>query len=121
MLYVCSIVRPSKLHGYGCFVAEHIRKGAQVWVFNPDIDHVMQRGWTKSWEWMHCYRSHDGRLILPRDNAAFINFSETPSLVEGPILNGEPCLVAVDDLLYGDELTVGAETDADSTLKLSLS
>jgi hypothetical protein len=101
----------------GCFSAEHVKKGHQVWIFNPEVDHVLQDGWTKSWEWVHSYRSKDGRLILPRDNAAFINFSETPSLVEGPILNGEPCLVAAFDLLYGDEFTVGAETDADSGLK----
>lgn len=120
MLYVCSIVRPSKIHGYGCFSAEHVKKGTQVWVFNPQVDHVLGPGWTKSWEWFHSYRSKDGRLILPRDNSAFINFSEQPSLIEGSILNGEPCLVAVCDLLYGDEFTVGPETDADAELKLSL-
>ena len=76
--------------------------------------------WAESWEWRHAYRSKDGRLILPRDNSCFINFSDTPSLVEGPILNGEPCLVAAWDLLYGDEFTVGRETDADADLKLSL-
>lgn len=120
MLYVCSIVRPSKIHGYGCFSAEHVKKGHQVWIFNPAVDHVLESRWSKSWEWLHAYRSKDGRLILPRDNSAFINFSETPSLIEGPILNGEPCLVAAWDLLYGDEFTVGAETDADAELKLTL-
>ena len=118
MLYVCSIVRPSKLHGYGCFSAEYVKKGHQVWIFNPAVDHVLDWDGTKSWEWFHSYRSHDGRLILPRDNSCFINFSETPSLVEGPMLNGEPCLVTAWDLLYGDEFTVGRETDADADLKL---
>ena len=134
MLYICSIVRPSKIHGYGCFAAEHTKKGTQVWVFNADVDHVLAspgdpHDWSPwaddlsdaSWEWLHAYRSPvSKRLILPRDNSAFINFSEMPSLVEGPILNGEPCLVAAVDLLYGDELTVGRETDADADLKLSL-
>jgi hypothetical protein len=127
VLYVCSIVRPSKIHGYGCFSAEHVKKGTQVWVFNPEVDHVLEEATFQrkidegvAWEWFHAYRSRDGRLILPRDNSCFMNFSEHPSLVEGSILNGEPCLVAAFDLLYGDEFTVGVETDVDSALKFSL-
>ena len=121
MLYVASIVRPSPIHNLGCFSANHVKKGQQVWIFNPEVDHVLESGETKSWEWRHAYRSpHSGRLILPRDNSAFVNFSATPSLIEGPIVHDEPSLLAAFDLCYGDELTVAAESDLDARLKLSL-
>ena len=99
MLRVGTIIKPSPIHGLGCFLCENILKGATVWVFHPEIDHVLEIPWARSWEWQHGYRTKDGRLILPRDNSAFMNFNDPPSLVEGPVINGEPSLEAAWDLI----------------------
>ena len=119
MLYIATIVRPSSVHGFGCFCQEFQAKGKTVWAYEPRVDHILEEGQANPWEWEHAYRSPMSRhLILSRENSCWINFSDTPSLIVGPVLNGEPSLVAAWDLLYGDELTVGRETDADAELKL---
>jgi hypothetical protein len=120
MMTVATIVKHSDIHGLGCFAAEDILPGAVVWVFSPEVDHM--RLFQTSWEWQHSYKSHvqSNLWILSRDNAAWINFADRhmPNLVEGGIINGEPCLIAARHINAGEELTVGPETDADSEEKL---
>lgn len=125
MLLVASFIKPSGIHGIGCFAATAIAKGTEVWRFDPGVDLV--RDWEmprllRGWEWEHSYRSTvsaEPLWILPRDNAAWMNFAEVPSLREGRIVNGEPVLVAARDIAAGEELTVPFSSDGDAEEKLS--
>jgi uncharacterized protein len=38
MLLVKTRVKPSKIHGLGCFAAERISRGSVIWVFDERID-----------------------------------------------------------------------------------
>lgn len=38
MLLIRTEIRPSKIHGLGCFSIEKVKKGQIIWVFDPRID-----------------------------------------------------------------------------------
>jgi len=123
MLRVSTFVQVSPIHGLGCFAGEYIGKGTVVWDFLPPADEEIRPSGSvlTFWERSHSYKSHvkAGECwILPRDNAAWMNFSKIPNLIEGDLMNGEPCLVARIGIFRGEELTVGVETDADAYRKL---
>ena len=60
-------------------------------------------------------------LVVCGDDSRFMNFSERPNLVMHgkPTRDREASLFAAHAILAGQELTVGVDTDADSTRKLS--
>ena len=120
MLIVPCWVSRSIIHGYGCFCTNPIDKGELVWVFNPDVDREL-KGNPGYWERIHAYGSNarPGTLILPGDNAAWMNFSEAPNLVEAELLEGEYCLRARFDIPACKELTVGISTDTDAHWKMA--
>lgn len=121
MLKVPTIVKESPIHGLGCFAAEAIPAGTVVWQMHWKVDRGLPSYPEKSWEWEHSYRSHRGNgWILPRDNAAWMNFASDPNLREGPVCPlDEPVLVAARDIAAGEELTVGLETDGDAARKVA--
>jgi hypothetical protein len=43
MLLVKTSIRPSTIHGLGCFAAQFIQKGTEVWAFHPPFDVVYTR------------------------------------------------------------------------------
>ena len=120
MLLVPCWVSRSSIHGYGCFCANSIDKGELVWVFNPDIDREIV-GTPAHWERMHAYGSNArlGLFILPGDNAAWINFSKVPNLLEAEALEGEYCLRAACDIAACKEITVPLSSDTDAHWKMS--
>jgi SET domain-containing protein len=123
MLKVATIIKPSPIHGFGCFAGEEIKLGQLVWEKGVVDEECRNCLAMKIWEHHHAYRSKAEKelWILPRDNAAWINFAaagEEPNLVEVFPLFGEPDLVAARDIKAGEELTVGAETDGDSEWKI---
>ncbi len=121
MLTVATVLAPSPIHGLGCFAAVEIPAGAAVWVCDRRVDSWISERHLSRWEREHAYQSHTQEWdawILPRDNAAFMNFAPEPNLVEGPLVDGEPTLVAVRTIAAGEELTVGVETDLDAFRKL---
>ena len=114
---VPTILARSPIQGIGCFAGAPIPKGATVWAFDPLIDHELES--PSSWERRHAYGSKRlGCLVLPRDNAAFINFSHDPSLKEGPVSGGETTLIAARNIEDREELTVATSTDTDATWKM---
>jgi SET domain-containing protein len=125
MLQVATFLGRSAIHGTGCFAARAIAEGTLVWCRSPEVDstYACVEQMTH-WERTHAYRSHQhhNRWILPRDNAAWINFATTPNLVELAFADpdAEPALIARTRISPGQELTVGSETDADAQWKLSL-
>ena len=109
----------SELHGYGCFSYERIPSGALVWVFNPEVDQVLAIAHTER-ERLHAYGSNaqHGRLVLPGDNAAWINFDNPANLVEAEEIGSEFCLRAARDIEPCQELTVPISSDTDAAWKM---
>lgn len=120
MLIVPSFVAPSPIHGYGCYTSQPIEAGSLVWVYNDTLDRVLDGDFLDLWERLHAYGSNaSGRLILCTDNAAWINFSDNPNLVEAEELNGEYCLRACQEIATCSELTVFKDSDTDSHWKMN--
>jgi SET domain-containing protein len=118
MLTLPSFIAPSSIHGYGCYTSQHIEAGALVWVYNHTLDRVLSAD-PSDWERLHAYGSNaSGRLVLPCDNAAWINFAESPNLIEAEELNGEFCLRACREIRACTELTVFPDTDTDYHWKM---
>ena len=43
MLVVKTYINKSKIHGFGLFAGENIKKGTVIWKFNPVIDRKFNR------------------------------------------------------------------------------
>jgi hypothetical protein len=120
MLLCSTLLKKSLLHGFGCFSDRVLSKGTLVWVFAPGVDREFDGSIGEGWERLHAYGSNSrpGLFILPGDNAAWINFSSSPSLVEAELIEAEYCLRAARHIYPGDELTVGVESDTDAAWKM---
>jgi hypothetical protein len=119
VLTIPTCLGKSPLHGYGCFTSEPLEAGVIVWVYHPEIDRVLN-GQPSDWERLHAYGSNarPGKLILPGDNAAWINFGSPANLVEAKEMAGEFCLRTAVAVKAYTELTVSIESDADAQWKL---
>lgn len=106
MLLVETTVRPSKIHGLGCFTNEFIPTGKRVWVFDRRIDPIIYKahlsrlpkamqtfldrnGFAAKRRWRHC-------IVLCGDDSRYMNHSDDPNLVKN---------IACRDIEAGDELT----------------
>jgi SET domain-containing protein len=106
MLLVETIVRPSQIHGLGCFANEFIPKGKRVWTFDRRIDvlvyksqvsrlpRAMQKllddkGFVAVRRWRKC-------IVLCGDDSRYMNHSDDPNTVKN---------VACRDIQVGEELT----------------
>jgi SET domain-containing protein len=122
MLLLPTWLFPSPIHGYGCFTGSKISSGALVWMFNPEVDRVLGpcADELHIWDRIHAYGSNaSGRFILCADNAAWINFSRHPNLVEAEEANGEYCLRACREIGVCEELTLFPDTDTDADWKMN--
>lgn len=108
MLLVEHFIGPSSIHGLGVFTAKAIRKCELVWEFNPIIDrvinsddlidlppHVVAMIYKRAE-----YFPSTGSFVLATDGDAFMNHSNTPSL-----LDHGTRMYAARDLEAGEELT----------------
>jgi SET domain-containing protein len=106
MLLVETTVRPSPIHGLGCFTNEFIPQGKRVWVFDRRIDPVVyeahlsrlpramqtlleQKGFAARRRWRRC-------IVLCGDDSRYMNHSDDPNLVKN---------VACRNIEVGEELT----------------
>ncbi|MEK7613128.1 MAG: SET domain-containing protein-lysine N-methyltransferase, partial [Patescibacteria group bacterium] len=79
MLLVKTRIGPSKIHGIGLFAAEFIPQGAEVWRFSAMIDRADDP--TQDPSLHYAYTSKQtGRVILPGDDAKYINHSTSPNV-----------------------------------------
>ena len=119
MLLVPTFLAKSMVHGYGCFAGQRIVPGTIVWLFDPEVDHVLA-GHYSHWERLHAYGSRKlDDLVLARDNAAWLNFSETPNLRVGYLISGEESLIASRPIAWCEELTVPLNSDSDAEWKMN--
>jgi hypothetical protein len=119
MMLVPTFLAKSMIHGYGCFAGQRIVQGTIVWLFDPEVDHILVSAYSH-WERLHAYGSKAlDNLVLPRDNAAWLNFSEAPNLRVGYLISGEDSLVAVRPISWCEELTVPVSSDTDAAWKMN--
>jgi uncharacterized protein len=121
MLLIPSLIQNSPLHGLGCFAATTIAKDSVVWMFSESVDTVYHSPPPRR-QRKRSYKSvtQEKTWVLPMDNAAFINFSDTPNLrMSHSNSYVEPALIAKHDIYSGEELTVGPETDGDYAVKMT--
>lgn len=115
-LMIATRLLPSPIHGLGLFAAHFTPSGAQVWSFDSRIDRLCAVDDPIFLDYTHlaqlvetyCCATGDGRLIIPGDDARFINHSDNPCLAPA-----EPgswrLLVASRDIAAGEELTCDYE------------
>lgn len=109
MVPVKTSVRPSTIHGLGCFAEEPIKKGQVVWTFDPACDIEVKvedlsgipaavREFLLDLGFVELVDGHEV-LILCRGHGNYINHSDTPNLLD---LEDN---VAARDIEAGEELT----------------
>lgn len=107
MLVVRTYLAASPIHGIGLFAGEHVAKGAIVW--RPSTgDQIFAPGFTKyahevfaEFLARYAFKRSDGSLLLPGDDARFMNHDNPANLTCGPL--GED--LASRDIAVGEELT----------------
>lgn len=113
MLLISASIKPSSIHGFGCFTNERIHKGQVVWVFDERIDiriPVSELGSLPrpAQEFLGTYgyaEMHQGQkvIVLCGDHSKHMNHSSDPNLLEGGDNLG--LNVAARDIEEGEELT----------------
>ncbi len=105
-------LRPSPIHGFGCFAAENILNNQEVWVFNPTIDRriphdTLDQLPEAAREFLEEYgyvEIVEGQTVvnLNGDFARHMNHSTTPNVVTA---NNTELFIAARDIKVGEELT----------------
>ena len=124
MLLVQCSVRPSPVHGLGCFTEEAIKAGQIVWVFDGRIDVRVRVSELGDFprpvrEFLRRYGYEEieqgqRTIVLCGDHARYMNHSDQPNLIDGDTN------VAARDIRAGEELTCNYYVfDLDAGRKLS--
>ncbi len=113
MLLISARVKPSAIHGLGCFAAEPVRKGQVVWRFDPRIDLLIPADEEEGLplptrEFLEIYgytveRDGGRYIVLCGDHSRHMNHSDDPNLLEGGDEN--ELNIAARDIVEGEELT----------------
>ena len=114
MLLIKTKLTASSIHGFGVVADEHIKKGAEVWRFQPgfDLEKTKEevaalpehaREWLKQFAYLD---HHIDQYILSFDNARFINHSEVPNIRPDYGKERHGVGIAQSDITPGDELTI---------------
>jgi uncharacterized protein len=112
MFTVRTSIRPSTIHGIGCFAEEKINKGQVVWEFDPRFDMQFPENDIASLpeimqDFLHQYsdvKNFDGRavFVLSADHSRYMNHADAPNLEDSP--NGLQ-QIALRDIQPNEELT----------------
>ena len=105
-------LKPSSIHGLGCFAAEPIKKGQLVWQYDPRVDIRIPLSELKNFppaaqeilkKWTYI-EVRDGQevMVLCGDHAKFMNHSEAPNVYESDDYLQE---FAARDIQTGEEVT----------------
>lgn len=114
MLLVKASIRPSPIHGLGCFAEEPIRKGQVVWQFDPRLDVVIPYDALGTFpqpvqDFLNMYgyvtlRGDSKVIVLCGDHAKHMNHSDAPNCVDA-FVDGVEVNIAARDIAAGEELT----------------
>jgi SET domain-containing protein len=116
-------VCPSSIHGNGLFAEQDIRLGDLIWEFGCCDSRIpIDEATLEQKHFGYVNNANPSWLVICGDESRFMNFSDNPNCGFNWLesANAESPLFAKRDILAGEELTVGVETDADSARKLSL-
>ena len=110
MLLVRTSIRPSSIHGVGCFAEEKIKKGQVIWILDERIDQIIQLSDVSKFpdsvqDFLQIYgytAMFEGEkvLILCGDNARHYNHSDHPNSLDTKFTTS-----AGQDIEVGEELT----------------
>lgn len=125
MLLVSASVRPSAIHGLGCFTNERIVRGQVVWQFDPRLDRAIPASEVaalpapaQEFVFMYGYlemRDDQQVYTLCGDHAKHMNHSSAPNLYSVDSHQD----TALRDIAAGEELTCNYyEFDLDGAEKL---
>ncbi len=108
MFLIDHVIKPSPIHGLGCFAAEPARKGDVIWRYHPVVDvmipeelmaglppHVIRNIKSRAQ-----HQSEREVYVMGLDGDAFTNHSDDPTM----IAEGKEAR-ATRDIAVGDELT----------------
>ena len=92
MLTIKTEVRPSSIHGLGCFTMQDISRGQVIWEFHPQADRrytieelaqlppvVVEYFGTYAW-----VNPADGYILFSGDHSKFFNHNDGPQHHHGP-------------------------------------
>jgi uncharacterized protein len=110
MMTIQTAVRPSPIHGLGCFTVHDIAQGQVVWEFLPEVDrrYTLQQlsqlpplviAYFRTYAWMN---PTDRFILFSGDNSKFFNHSDSANTSMSG--NGYQC-VAKRAIAAGEELT----------------
>lgn len=131
MMWVPVEIKPSPIHGYGCFAGNDIPKGTLIWSFSRIFDryiseHVRKRATIqeqqKLFERGYVNRTYPDDIVMCGDEAQFLNFPVPPeeaNIELGGVVDGQDVLIAKREIKTGEELTVPPESDADYERKIA--
>lgn len=131
MLWVDVEIKPSRVHGYGCFAKNDISKGTLIWSFSRIFDryiseHVRKRATIQEQEKLfergYVNRTYPDDIVMCGDEAQFLNFPVPPeeaNIELGGVVDGQDVLIARREIKAGEELTVPPESDADYERKIA--
>lgn len=122
MLMVPTELRPSLIHGVGCFLLTPIKQGELIWRFDARFDRVFTKAElgslpqaARSFIEIHApWHRESGLWVLSGDNARYFNHSDHPTAQSA----GFGCFaddVAARDLAAGTELTCNYHHFYDNT------
>ena len=128
MLLVSASLKPSTIHGLGCFTDEPIAKGQLVWIFDDRIDLripvnklVELPKPIQDYLEMYGYAEMlDGYKVITLcgDHSKHMNHALEPNIISNPADSGQD--IAARDIKAGEELTCDyLSFDLDSVGKLS--
>lgn len=113
MLMINASVKPSRIHGMGCFTNEDIAKGQLVWIYDPRVDlsiPVAELGSfpepMQAFLDMYGYRTiSDGAevMVLCGDHSKHMNHADVPNCLTEDSKGDTN--VAARDIKAGEELT----------------
>lgn|SRR5215813_8873975 len=128
MLLVRTLLKPSQIHGLGCFAAERISRGTVVWVFDERVDvripfskltslpppaerFFLRYGYVEIW-------NGEKIVTLCGDHAKHMNHADEPNVVEAGTARHDN--IAARDIAPDEELTCNYyHFDLDAARKLS--
>lgn len=128
MLLVSASLKPSPIHGLGCFTNEPIAKGQIVWIYDERVDERvpfdsvadLPAGVQEFLDMYGFAETVDGRKVITLcgDHSKHMNHSTEPNTIGDPAHPGRD--IAARDIAAGEELTCNYfEFDLDGEGKLS--
>lgn len=130
MLLVSTEVKPSPIHGLGLFSTCGVKEGTVVWRVNWKIDQSITKNYVAGLpecvaaqirKYSYVNPDEPDLYVLCGDDARFMNFGIPANLKLGKVMDGEHELIAVRDIMQGEEITCPVESDADAEVKLTSS